>query len=281
MLYITNYSRNIFSGQPTSHSSTSSPSPPWPLASGTSGFVRTNNPSGIGQSSSGSSIPSQPSFLSRWPSASCGSGSSMNQTSSKNKLNFRFQPYKVKETWTHDFCVLANKDQHKVPTTSMKQELREAGLGQRSIVFKNKKGNFGHIQEVLYNHYPKLKEAGGFEFYRQGTGKGLSYIKPPASGYTIPYLKYEYGIKSAILYVLPIQRNLSMEHIPLEEEKVQHSDIVEEYILKFFIIISYYCKFWSGFGQYGIKVLVKLCLTNILRNVCVKHKENSEHWTIN
>ena len=53
----------------------------------------------------------------------------------------------------------------------MKQELKEAGLGQKSIIFKNKKGNFNNMQEELYKNYPKLRESGGFEFYRQGSGK--------------------------------------------------------------------------------------------------------------
>lgn len=87
-------------------------------------------------------------------------------------------------------------------------------------MFKNKKGDFKHIQEGLYNNFPKLREAGGFELYRQQDGKSLCYITPPASGYTIPFLKYTYGIKSAILYVLPIQRSLSMDPVPLDEEEV-------------------------------------------------------------
>ena len=93
---------------------------------------------------------------------------------------YQFQPY----TWTHEFCVLADKDQCKVPTTSMKQELKEAGLAQKSIIFKNKKGNFNNLQEELYKNDPKLRESGGFEFYQQGSGKILSYIK---------YLKYSYA----------------------------------------------------------------------------------------
>lgn len=70
----------------------------------------------------------------------------------------------------HKFCVVADKDQHQVPSTAMKQELREAGLGQRRIVFKNKKGDFKHIQEGLFSNFPKLREAGGFELYRQQEG---------------------------------------------------------------------------------------------------------------
>lgn len=102
----------------------------------------------------------------------------------------------------------------------MKQELREASLGERHIVFKNKKGDFKHIQEGLFSNFPKLREAGGSELYRQQEGKNFCYIKPPASGYTIPFLKCTYGIKSAILYVLPIQRSLFMDPVILDEEEV-------------------------------------------------------------
>lgn len=87
-------------------------------------------------------------------------------------------------------------------------------------MFKNKKGDFKHIQEGLFSNFPKLREAGGFELYRQQEGKSLCYIKPPASGYTIPFLKYAYGIKSAILHVLPIQRSISMDPVTLDEEEV-------------------------------------------------------------
>ena len=154
-----------------------------------------------------------------WPgqchqSSKSGYQSTIKSRNSKAKL--RFQPYKPKETWTHDFCLLADKDTQKVPPTAFKQELREAGLGQKTIVFKNKKGDFKHIHEELCNNFPKLEQAGGFELYRQGSNRELVYIKPPAIGYTIPFLKYDYGIKSAIIYVLPIQRNLSMEALPQE-----------------------------------------------------------------
>ena len=158
-------------------------------------------------------------FFSSWPRASVNYGT-MKQTPAKKKHTYQFQPYKVKETWFHEFCVLADKDQHKVPTTAMKEELREAVLGQKSIVSKNKKGYSNHHQGELYNNYPKLRASGGFEFYLQGSGKILSYIKLPASGYTIPYLKQDYGIKSAIIYVVPIQNNFSMEAVIVNKDEV-------------------------------------------------------------
>ena len=95
-------------------------------------------------------------------------------TGSRKKGRARFQPYNVKETWTRGFCVLSYRNQRKVPTASSKQELREAGLGQKTIVFKNKRGNFRHLQEELFSNYPRLTD----DLYRQGCGKELIYIKP-------------------------------------------------------------------------------------------------------
>ena len=52
----------------------------------------------------------------------------------------QFQPYKVKETWTHEFCVLADKDQCKVPTTSMKQELKRSWFRSKEHNFQEQEG---------------------------------------------------------------------------------------------------------------------------------------------
>jgi hypothetical protein len=68
-----------------------------------------------------------------WPGnyQSCKRSYQSTLSSRRNKGKSYCQPYKIKETWTHEFCVVANKDQRKVPSTAYKQELREAGLGQK------------------------------------------------------------------------------------------------------------------------------------------------------
>ena len=162
-LYCSNC-RRIFPGQSSSQSTTPT------LQSCQSAVGTANNPDMMQSSIVSSFATGNQRFLSCWPNASVNYGS-IKKAPARKKQTYQFQPYKVKETWTHEFCVLADKDQRKVPTTSMKQKLREVGLGQKSIIFKNKKGNFDHMQEVLYSHYPKLKESRGFEFYRQGSGK--------------------------------------------------------------------------------------------------------------
>ena len=188
---------------------------------GTSQFILNKN-----KASTTASTSSTSSTRLSWPGSyqSCKRSIQTTIRSRGSKGKSRLQPYKIKETWTHDFCVLAEKDQRKVPSTAHKQELREAGLGQRTIVFKDKRGDFRHIQQELFGCFKKLQQAGGFDLYRQGPSKDLIYIKPPATGYTIPFLKNDYGIKSAIIYVLPMQRNLSMEP-ELVYENVDDEDV--------------------------------------------------------
>ncbi|CAB3989005.1 Hypothetical predicted protein [Paramuricea clavata] len=128
--------------------------------------------SGNSQSTLSKSKASMPASSARqsWPGnyQSCKSSYQSTLSSRRNKGKSYFQPYKIKETWTHgQFCVVANKDQRKVPSTAYKQELREAGLGQKTVIFKNKRGEFRHIQEELFNRFSKLQQAGGFDLYRQ------------------------------------------------------------------------------------------------------------------
>ena len=54
--------------------------------------------------------------------------------SSRGSTKRRFQPYKVKETWTHEFC-LSNQQQERVPSKAEKLQLQEYGLGRQKDYF--------------------------------------------------------------------------------------------------------------------------------------------------
>lgn len=56
--------------------------------------------------------------------------------------------------------------------------------------------------EKIESVYPKLKDAGGFELLRSGpSSKDLIVINPPASGYTVPFLKEVSGLGQALAYI--------------------------------------------------------------------------------
>ena len=74
----------------------------------------------------------------------------------------------VKETWTHDFFLLASPNAEKTPTLAESNALLQAGIGKKRIVFKDKQGSFAHIKETLVREFPNLKTPNGaFEFMRE------------------------------------------------------------------------------------------------------------------
>ena len=119
------------------------------------------------------------------------------------------------ETWTHDVFCLANASQLVAPNRDEKAVLHSAGLGRKKIRF-NAKGTPEKFKEILENSFPKLICGGGFELLRRGGyGNQLTLIQPPATGYSVTFLK-SYGIGQAMLYVRPIQCNLDTS--PEDEE---------------------------------------------------------------
>ena len=119
----------------------------------------------------------------------------------------------VKETWTHDFFLLASPNAAKTPTLAESNALLQAGMGKKRIVFKDKQGSFAHIKETLVREFPKLKtQNGAFEFMRADRGGACCPLLPipmQTVGYTIPFLRDAVG--SEIIYVRIIQCELSLD----------------------------------------------------------------------
>lgn len=51
----------------------------------------------------------------------------------------RWKLYKIKDTWLHQFFCLSDKDQESVPSRVEKNRLNNADLGEKRIVFNDKK----------------------------------------------------------------------------------------------------------------------------------------------
>ena len=101
------------------------------------------------------------------------------------------------------------------PNKEELEKLRQAGLGRKKIVFPNKNAGYTAFSEILMEKYPKLRDGGGFQLLRAPGGGGgvrsLDLIMPGQDGYSIPYLRETQCLGQAILYVRPLQANLSME----------------------------------------------------------------------
>ena len=126
----------------------------------------------------------------------------------KNPVKPKF--FQPKETWTHDFFCLASKEQVRAPSRAEKFDLQQAGLGRKKICFHSK-AKFPELPKKLEEEYPKLSQGGGFELMRtghQGSNTTLATIIPPASGYSVPFLRDSSGLGQALAYIRPLQRDL-------------------------------------------------------------------------
>ena len=81
-----------------------------------------------------------------------------------------------RDTRTHTFFCLADKEQMAVPSRSFKIQLQQAGLGSKKICF-NSKANVTEVKTKLEESYPKLIAGGGFETLRRGLGQAIAYIR--------------------------------------------------------------------------------------------------------
>ena len=121
-----------------------------------------------------------------------------------------------RETWTHRFVCLSQRDQIVTPTRDEKEALRVAGLGEKKIVL-NKELCASDVISELIKAYPKLSECSGFELLRSGNRLwDLILITPPPGGYSVPFLK-NCGIGQSIIYIRPIQTNLELDPVTVEE----------------------------------------------------------------
>ena len=111
---------------------------------------------------------------------------------------------------------MANKDVQVVPTKADKLTLLAAGLGRKKLTFGNR-DDAPTFKRKMEDAYPKLKLGGGFDLLRSGVRPGeLLLIKPPPSGYTVPFLRDGAGLGQALIYVRPIQQNLDISEVKQE-----------------------------------------------------------------
>ena len=142
----------------------------------------------------------------------------------KNNQPFYFPP---KETCTRDFCLLAKTSESQVPSFNRLNDLQLAGLGKKKVTFESKKTDHIGVRNKLELVFPKLKSQGGaFELLkaaRGGKSCPLTVIPLSSKGYTIEYIK-EFSGSGTLIYVRPMQSNLSMAPIPLDVDGTVSSE---------------------------------------------------------
>ena len=114
--------------------------------------------------------------------------------------------------WKHKFVCLAYHDQRKIPTTDVeKDDLLQAGLGEKEIEFDDLDVGAEDFRDLLYHHFPSLKEGGGFQFFKcVPNSRSLEQLSPTTLS-SPSLLKSRVG--NARTYIRPLQRDLDLSAV--------------------------------------------------------------------
>lgn len=118
----------------------------------------------------------------------------------------------VKCVWKHKFICLANRNQQRIPTTDAeKDKLLMAGLGEKEIEFSDLELSAEEFRDLLYHHFPSLKEGGGFQFFKcVANSRSLEQLSSTTLS-SPSMLKSRVG--NSRTYIRPIQKNLDLAPI--------------------------------------------------------------------
>ena len=119
---------------------------------------------------------------------------------------------KASPVWKHRFICLASVDQTKIPTREYeKDELLEAGLGEKEIAFEDLHISADEFRDILYDEFPRLRQGGGFRLYRCMPNTrnleplSVTVMSSPAM------LKARVG--TARTYIKPVQQSLELSPV--------------------------------------------------------------------
>ncbi len=148
---------------------------------------------------------------------------------------------KAKCAWKHRFICLARHDQTRIPTTDTeKDDLLEAGLGEKCIEFQSINIEGEEFREILYSTFPKLRNGGGFELCR--CIPNSRKLEPlTAVVHSSPVVLKE-RVGNARTYILPLQRDLDMDVVLGLPEGVSSARFHVPYIIYIYRAIIYLAK---------------------------------------
>ena len=114
--------------------------------------------------------------------------------------------------WTYSFYCLSECHQNVIPCTNCERDaLLEAGLGEKRVFIPDIDASGEEFRSVLYEVFPKLKDAGGYGF---GKCKANSKHIEMLSSYCLTSPKIlRSRVGNARTYIIPLQRNLSLSAV--------------------------------------------------------------------
>ena len=128
---------------------------------------------------------------------------------------------KPKPAWKHRFVCLAYFGQKKIPTHGWeKDELHEAGLGEKVIHFDRLDIQASEFRDILLREFPKLEQGGGYQLFKCLPNLRELEVLSKLAHSSPEILKQRVG--NARTYIVPLQRDLDLTptETPLEQVKL-------------------------------------------------------------
>lgn len=144
-----------------------------------------------------------------------------------------------KIVWKHKFFCLAYVGQNQLPTTEKdKNELFEAGLGEKEIEFEQLDLSPEEFRKIIIDNFPQLEDAGGYQFCK--CIPNSRKFEPLSSRVMSSPLLLRQRVGTARTYIVPLQKDLDLT--PLDAPGT---------FVSFFKDVS----FWHEYQQYYILLL--------------------------
>ena len=116
---------------------------------------------------------------------------------------------KKKSTWKHKFYCLAYVGQSRLPTSEAeKDDLFEAGLGEKEVEFDQLDISADEFKEVLCEAFPQLRDAGGYQICK--CLPNSRKLEPLSSRVLASPLLLRQRIGNSRSYIVPLQKDLDL-----------------------------------------------------------------------
>ena len=111
-------------------------------------------------------------------------------------------------SWAHTFVCLDTTDSTVIPKkSSEKDRLIAAGLGEKRILFSDIDCSSDCFREILYENFPRLRAAGGYQFFKCAPNS-RQLEEQPLSSLSLRSPRDLSRCGCSCTYIRPLQRNL-------------------------------------------------------------------------
>eukprot|EP00794_Sanderia_malayensis_P013070 gene13070-14415_t len=135
-----------------------------------------------------------------------------------------------KESWSHEFCALANTNESRAPSQQHLNLLHQAGLGKKRLSFP-KNGTHDEVLRVFETGFPKQcsqkRAIDLFKAKKGGKQSNLIAIHMSSTCYTMECIGNNVAAFT-IVYIRPVQSNMSLAKVVPEVDSSIHTESTNE-----------------------------------------------------